>query len=118
MTSAKRKKTKPVTPYWQELVGVYFHFCWLKFNDIPTFDGSAPRDLKYIVDALQKRAEKANVEWTLDNAKIRLNTFLHFAFKDKWLSENWILSNINRQKDKIFYNIRKATPGQKEQPYN
>ena len=104
----KAKVAKAITPFWQELVGVYFAFCREKFDEVPSFDGSAPRDLKAILKSLQERAEKSGIEWTLDVAKKRLFTFLEFSFQDQWLSKNWLLSNLNRQKDKIFFNIRKA----------
>ncbi len=108
-TKAKRVKKEPSPePFWNDLVKVYFDFCRTKFHEEPTFDNSSPRDLKAIVKTLRERAEKSNIEWTLVTAQSRLWHFLNFAFQDKWLSENWLLSNINRQKDKIFFNIRKV----------
>lgn len=107
---AKAKKTKaPPEPHWNELVGIWFSFCEEMFNESPTFDGSAPRDLKSIVSALRQRAEKTGLEWTLSLAKLRLHHFLAFAYQDSdWLRKNWLLSNLNRQKDAIFINIRAA----------
>ena len=91
-------------PYWNELVEVYFTFCQRKFNEKPSFDGSSPRDLKNIIRSLKKRAMDAGVEWTYGVAATRLNKFLESAYSDQWLQNNFLLSNINRQKDKIFFN--------------
>ena len=109
MAKAKREKKakRPAEPYWSDMVGVYFDFCRNRFNDVPTFDGSAPRDMKTIIAALRVRAEAANVEWTHETATTRWRSFLEYAFCDRWLAENWLLQNINRQKDKIFFNIAK-----------
>lgn len=110
--ATKEKKTKRVKkepePFWNELVKVYFDFCREKFNENPSFDGSAPRDMKAIIKSLHERADKSNIEWTLPVAQFRFYNFLEFAYQDYWLSKNWLLSNINRQKDKIFFNIRAA----------
>lgn len=101
----KPKKEKKIEPYWSELVSVYFDFCKSKFHDVPSFDGSAPRDMKTIIQSLHTRADAANVEWTQEVAIIRFRHFLEFCYRDRWLSENFLLQNINRQKDKIFFEI-------------
>jgi hypothetical protein len=101
----KEKKEKKIEPYWQEMVGVYFDFTKSKFHDIPSFDGSAPRDLKNILQALRKRAEDKGIEWTQEVAIIRFRHFLEHCWMDRWLSDNWLLMNIARQKDKIFFSI-------------
>lgn len=106
MTRAKKEK-KPAELYWQEFVGCYFEFTKSKFSETPSFDGSAPRDLRTIIQALRKRAEDAHIEWTKETALFRFKTFLEFSFSDWWLSENWMLQNINRQKDKIFFKAAK-----------
>lgn len=43
------KRVKEVEPYWSEMVEIWFKICRDKFGDTPTFDNSAPRDLKAIV---------------------------------------------------------------------
>lgn len=101
----KIREKKAQELYWNELVGVYFDFTKQKFHDVPSFDGSAPRDLKTIIQTLRKRAEDKGVEWTHEVATTRFRHFLEWAYMDKWLSENWLLQNINRQKDKIFFSI-------------
>jgi hypothetical protein len=107
-TKKKPKKMVETEPFFKDLVSVYFNFCRDKLGDNPTFDNSSPRDFKSIIKTLRERAIKSEIEWTLDTAQQRLHYFLEWAFKDKWLSENWLLFNINRQKDKIFFNIRKS----------
>lgn len=108
MATKKPKKERVVEPYWNEFVKVYFDFCREKFSEEPSFDGSAPRDLKTIIKSLHERAEKSGIEWTENVALFRFRNFLEFAYHDSWLSKNFLLSNINRQKDKIFFNIRAA----------
>lgn len=108
MAKEKKVKTKvPAEPYWSDMVGVYFDFCRDRFNDVPSFDGSSPKDFKAILTALRLRAESIPIEWTHETATTRLRSFLEHAFTDRWLSENWLLSNLNRQKDKIFFNTAK-----------
>jgi hypothetical protein len=108
MTKAKKeKKPKTVEPYWQDFIDCYFEFTKSKFTVKPSFDGSAPRDLKNIIQTLKKRAEDAGIEWTKETAIHRFRLFLQYAFSDWWLSENWLLQNINRQKDKIIFKAAK-----------
>jgi hypothetical protein len=101
------KPNKRAEAFWQELVSTYFQFCREKFHDVPTFTGSAPRDLKNIITTLRRRAEKKFDEWDMEHATIRLRLFLEYAYEDEWLRENWLLSNIYRQMDKIIFNAHK-----------
>lgn len=118
MAKAKKaKKEKFIEPHFQAMVEVWFSFCRDKFHEDPTFTGSAPRDLKEIIKTLRERAEKSNVEWLQHIAEFRFKNFLDFAFQDYWLKNNWLLSNINRQKDKIFFNIRAAIERQPVNPF-
>lgn len=99
-----RVKKQP-EPFWNDFVAAYFSYTKEKFKEPPTFDGSAPRDLKAIVQALRKRAEERNVEWTKETALFRFKTFLDYAYSEWWLREHWLLSNINRSKDIFFFKI-------------
>lgn len=106
---ARVKKVKEAEPYWSEMVNIWFKICQDKFRDKPTFDGSAPRDLKSIVKSLRERTESINIQWTEDVARQRLYSFLDFAYtSNHWLQTHWLLSNINRQKDALFFNLRKS----------
>lgn len=106
---AKAKRVKEVELYWPEMVEIWFKICRDEFRDKPTFTGSAPRDLKEIVKALRERTQSIEIEWTLTVAQQRLYNFFKFAYDtNTWLQKNWLLLNINRQKDAIFFNLRKA----------
>jgi hypothetical protein len=113
-----KKEKKPPEPFFKEMVELWFAYCREKFNEEPSFTGSAPRDLKIILIALRERAEKSNIEWSLQIAQLRMKNFLDFARGEKWLREHWLLSNINRQKDTIFFNIRAVTRGQPADPFD
>jgi hypothetical protein len=101
-----KKEKKLPEPFFKEIVTEWFSFCRAMFDEDPSFTGSAPRDLKNILQALRERAEKSDIEWTIDIARQRFIHFLNYAWKQKWLREHWLLSNINRQKDTIFFSIR------------
>ena len=111
MTTRKKKSVRPPEPFWNEFVSIWFSYCKEKFNEIPTFDGSSPRDLKSIIITLRKRCEQSGHEWNSEAATMRFRHFLDYCFQDRWLSENWMLSNLNRQKEKIFFNIAKQRNG-------
>lgn len=115
MAKAKKEKAPP-EPFWNELVDVWFNFCKEQKKEKPTFDGSAPRDLKSIVSTLRKRAVESGQEWTQELATSRLYKFLLYAYDNSgWLRENWLLLNINRQKDIVFFNLAKdATNNQQK----
>lgn len=101
----KKKKQSIPEPFWNEQVGIFFEFTKSKFHDAPSFDNSAPRDLKNILITLRKRAEDKGIEWTYEVATSRFRHFLEWSYMDKWLADNWLLMNINRQKDRVFFAI-------------
>lgn len=102
----KSKKTpkpkNPPEPHFQKMVEVFFAFTEEKFGVKPSFQGSQPRDLKYILQSLRKRCEEGNIEWTELEAERRVKSFLQWAYTDAWLRQHWMLSNIQRFKDTIF----------------
>lgn len=100
-----RKKKQPPEPYWNEIVGIFFSFTKERFGDVPSFDGSQPRDLKNIIIELRKRCEKQEKEWTYEVATSRFRHFLEYCWTDRWLCNNWILRNLNSQKDRIFFEM-------------
>jgi hypothetical protein len=109
------KKREDAEPYWGELIKVYFNFCFEKFNEKPSFTGSDPSDMHRIIESLKKRASEKSVEWTEETAKLRWREFLGRAFQDEWLSQNWLLPHLNRQKDKIFLNLISSKNGTHKQ---
>ena len=104
-------KKKDITEFFNELVSTYFQFYEKKFGLRPSFDGSAPRDLKCIIEAMKKKSEEKNVAWTSVIANAMLLKFLEVAFNDSWLKDNFLLFNLNRQKDKIFLKIKSELNG-------
>jgi hypothetical protein len=104
----KPKKPKQIEPHWNKAVETWFKFTTDKFNAPPSFDGSAPRDLKCIITQLRQRAEAKNIEWSELALVTRLNAFLDAAYTYQYLRTHWLLLNINRQKDIIFFDLAKA----------
>jgi hypothetical protein len=60
---------------------------------------------------MKKRSEERQVEWTYEIASAMLEKFLEFCYMDNWLRDNFLLSNLNRQKDKIFIKIKSQIDG-------
>lgn len=112
----RKKNTEVVRPFWQALVKIFFSFCEEKFGEKPSFDGSAPKDMGFIVDAIKSKAEEKGLEWSEEMAKKSWLLFLQTCHDDKWLFENFLLSNMNRQKDRIFFKLKKDVNG--KQPAN
>lgn len=106
-----QKKETKTTRFFNECVEVYFQFFEKKFGLKPSFDGSSPRDLKTILEAMEKRSEENKVEWSVNIATRMFGTFLEFSYQEKWLQENFFLFNLNRQKDKIFFKIKSQIDG-------
>lgn len=104
MVTKKKRIKKPPEPYWNDLVQLWFRFYRMHYFTEPSFDDSAPRDLKNIVYQLRTRCEKSNKEWSHQEAEKRLWLFLKSALDIPWLKSHFTLFNINRQKDIIFSN--------------
>lgn len=105
--SAQKKKKESEgdgTPHWTALVKVWFDFNEAKLDFSPSFVGQDPRSLKNICEKLQKRSVQKGYEWSEQNAIGALTAFLTHAITDKWLKENFLLPNIDRQFDKIISN--------------
>lgn len=108
----EKKEKAPPAKFWSAMVKTFFDFVAEKFQgEQPSFDGSAPRDLKAICGALEKRAEVAGVEWTEETGTKRLRKFLEVGYSVPWLREHFLLSNLNRQKDTIFFTIKQLANG-------
>jgi hypothetical protein len=93
--------------HWQLCVSLFFEFYQQNFSgEKPSFDGSAPRNLKNIVLALKKRAEDKSIEWTKEVAQERLLKFLEYAYNhDDWTRKNFMPHILDRKKDAIFASI-------------
>ena len=105
------KKEKKVTEFFNESVSTFFQFFEKKFGFRPSFDGSAPRDLKSILEAMKKRSEEKSIQWTLQLSQQMLLAFLEAGYNEPWLQENYFLFNLNRQKDKLFFKLKKKNDG-------
>lgn len=112
-----KKEIKKPTKFFKDLVEIYFSFFEKKFGFKPSFDGSAPRDLKLILDAMEKRSTEKGFEWTKQLADQMLNAFLEEAHKDLWLRDNFLLQNLNRQKDKLFFKIKSKNNGTSKEQF-
>lgn len=109
---SKKKQSRAAEPFWNDMVSIFFKFCKEKFDAVPTFDHSQPRDLKSIIIALRKRCEDSGREWDFETATSRFRHFLEYAHENnQWLRNNWLLSNLDRQKDAVFFNISKQRAG-------
>ena len=107
--SPKKRQAKKVVdpdaePYWKELVSIWFTFCYDNFSTKPTFTGQQPKHMKEIIRVLATRCKEDGKEWTEQEAKLRWRNFLGRAITDKFFKELFILSHLNKFKDKIFFN--------------
>lgn len=110
---AKKAARQEVEPFWNELVAVWFAFGVEKFNIKPSFERDDPKIFKRIIQRLKKRAADQKVEWNVKSGPQRLRFYLEKAFEDKWLSENFLLSNLEKQFDKIIQNQTSKKPSGK-----
>ncbi len=113
-SAQKKKEGKVSTPHWEKLVELWFEFNIQKKGLKPSFKGSDPRDLKQILTNLQKRSESEGIEWTEETALNIFGLFLSTAIRGNWLKDNFLLSNINRQFDKILSYAKEQRGGIEE----
>lgn len=104
------KTKRPKEPYYKQSVEIWFNFYEEHFFEKPTFDTSAPRDLKLIMESLRKRAEAQGKEWTEQLSKERLLGFLNYAYSDPWIRNHFTLRILNSQKDPIYVRLRASIP--------
>jgi hypothetical protein len=99
-----KPKDEEKEPYWDKLVKVWFDFGKDKFGIAPSFERDDPKIFKRIIGRLKKRAEQQKVEWTEVTGPERLKYFLNSAFADEWISKNFLMSNLEKQFDKVIQN--------------
>lgn len=87
--------------YWTKFISTWFSFNEKKFGEKPSFKGPDPRHLKKIIGLLKSRAGRKGIDWNEENAIGRFSQFLERAHTDSWLSKNFLLSNLEKQFDKI-----------------
>ncbi len=97
-------------PFWEQLVAKWFQVYGelvptIKGNKaVPIFRGAEPKHMKILVATLRCRATTSGVEWTEKNALQRWEAFLKNAFKDDFISKNFMLRIISNNATKIFNN--------------
>lgn len=120
-SSPKKKscaKKEKVTEHWQALVDIWFKFYLEQKKEEPTFGGPEGKQLKEIVDRLRKRADKRRETkpelgpWDEKNACDTLLHFLQYAHGIEWIKNNFLLSNILKQFDKIIADAAAGTTTQ------
>ncbi len=104
-TPAKKEKKDP-EQHWPALVKVWFDFYMDKKKEEPTFAPADSNHFKKVIQNLKKRAKGKGIEWTEQNACNNLTHFLQYAYKVEWISQNFLISNILKQFDKIIADAR------------
>ena len=83
--------------HWKVLVDVWFE--WYSIQRIgkkPDFTGSAPKDLKSIIEKVKNKCDANDYEWNEENAKKALNHFFNLALAYKFTSDKLLLSLFNK----------------------
>lgn len=110
-TKKNNIKAVPEIEFWKQLVDVWFEFYKKNVGNgtPPTFKGSAPKNLKNIVENLKQRSLQKNNPWTEETAIFVLGKFLEMAIRIDWLKNNFLLQNLDRQFDKIVNQLSNGT---------
>lgn len=97
------QKKKDAEPYWYYIrkLWIMFNRTHLKFNVEPIPDRDYSH-LHRIVEKIRERAKNENIEWEQAEALKRIENFFIAAYSDKWLRENFLLSNLESSMQKIF----------------
>lgn len=101
------KKEKEVD-HWKSIVDMWFNFYKSKFPISPTFNATEGKHLKSIITKFQTLAKEKDKNesiehvWTEDRVLRMFEKFLNQAWIDKWLSENFLLKNLNSNFDAII----------------
>lgn len=115
-TKKMKKKNNSSAPrkFWPKLVTVFFNFCVDVFGEKPSFNGSAAKSMGEIIDSIELKCREKEIEYTEDMACRSWKLFLITAHEDKWLQENFVLTNLNKFKDKIFFKLSKQSKDGKQ----
>lgn len=102
--SAPGDQKKETFPYWNSLVEVWFNRYETHVGSKPTFNPTAAKNLKDICTKLRKLyKDKNGNDWPAEvKALVSLNKFIDNALADQWLANNFLLTNLNSQFDKIL----------------
>ena len=126
----KQKETKPSfsgdkspapkkeiikTAFWEKLVEVWFKFYEDSYTIKPTFNPASGKNLKNLIQKLEKLSKVKGFDWTEDYSVYCFNQFLIKAKTDDWLNRNFLLSNLNSQFDKIVNPKNDGSPKNSKQ---
>lgn len=101
---------KEPTKFWKSFVEIWFRRYDEVTNSKPTFNGAAAKNLKSIIQRLEKLYyDKNSHEWEEVKALITFNKFLDNALKDDWLKSNFILTNLSAKFDIIVNQPKDGT---------
>jgi len=101
--SPVKKSKSEVVPFWKKIVDIWFNFYKSKFDAEPTFSAAMAKNLKKIIQRLQKLSETVDlgdgkkVEWTEQYAEKILIHFLELAYADPWMKDNFLLTNLSSE---------------------
>lgn len=96
------QKEKETTPHWATICRVWADFNKKQFDFSPSFKGRDMRCMKSIAQQLKARTEATGAAWSDETAGKTMLQFLTIAAKDRWLSQHFLLSNLENQFDKII----------------
>ena len=105
------EKQKSVTKFWVPLKNTWFDFYQKKFSARPTFQGAAPKNLKFIAGRLEQLVAEKGREWSEPYAVRCLAGFLEKAYEEEWLRKNFLLTNLATKFDAIVNAKTDATTG-------
>ena len=107
---AKAPEEKEPTKFWKSFVDIWFR----RYDEVtgakPTFNPAAAKNLKSIIQRLEKMYFDKNTEhWEEVKALITFNKFIDNALRDDWLKSNFLLTNLSTQFDKIINQPKNGT---------
>ena len=100
---------KETAKFWDKLVDGGFGFSKEKFSTEPTFKGEQAKQLKIIVETIERATLKAGKEYTEDFAMASLLQFITLAYSDQWLKDHFLLKNLCSQFDSIIQKRKNGT---------
>lgn len=107
---AKAPEEKEPTKFWKSFVDIWFRRYDQVTGAKPTFNPAAAKNLKSIIQRLEKMYFDKNTEhWEEVKALITFNKFIDNALRDDWLKSNFLLTNLSTQFDKIINQPKNGT---------
>lgn len=98
---APKKERKPIE-HFNPCVAIWFEVYLSSYGRKPTFKSPEAASFKSLLLKLKDSCAEAGKDWTQENATQALRAYLMAARKDNWLCNNFLISNLNRQYDKVL----------------